>query len=95
MRSSMKLAPIRRIGLVTVCAALALAGCKKPPEKESEAERARAVRVVTVQPRAIVGALAASGDLIAREEAAVSWARITRQFCSAVRVESISVRPRW
>lgn len=64
----MKLA---HLALVPVCAALALAGCRKPPEKQSAAAQARAVTVVTVQPRAIVGALTASGDLIPREEAAV------------------------
>jgi len=63
----MKLAKI----LVPICAALALAACKKPPEKESEAERARAFQVVRVESRPIVGGLSASGDLIPREEAAV------------------------
>jgi len=52
-------------------AAVALAGCKKPPVKQTEAQQARAVTVVTLEPRAIVGALAASGDLVPREEAAV------------------------
>ena len=52
-------------------AVLAVAACKKPPQKESEAERARAVRVVRIEPRAIVGGLSASGELAPREEAAV------------------------
>lgn len=60
-----------RVMLVAFAAALALAGCKKPPEKETEAQRARAVSVVHVEQRAIVGAMAASGDLVSREEAAV------------------------
>lgn len=64
----MKLAPL---AIVPLCAALALAGCKKPPEKQTAAQQARAVRVVTVQSRAIAGALTASGNLIPREEAAV------------------------
>ena len=57
--------------LVSFAAALALAGCKKPPVKQTEAQQARAVTVVRVEPRAIVGALAASGDLVPREDAAV------------------------
>ncbi|HEV2533066.1 efflux RND transporter periplasmic adaptor subunit [Phenylobacterium sp.] len=64
----------RRIPLVAL-AALALsgtlAGCRKPPPKQTEAQQARAVSVAQVEPRAIVGALAASGDLVPREEAAV------------------------
>lgn len=57
--------------IVTLCAVLAVAGCRKPPEKQSGEAQARAVRVTTVQSRAITGALAASGNLIPREEAAV------------------------
>jgi HlyD family secretion protein len=60
-----------RIALAVVLAALALAGCKKPPLKQTEAERARAVTVARVEQRPIAGALSASGDLIPREEAAV------------------------
>lgn len=59
------------IALTLVTAALSLAACGKPPVKESEAERARTVRVVKVEARPITGALAASGSLIPREEAAV------------------------
>lgn len=58
--------------LVALSALLALAGCKKPPPKTTDAERARAVRVVRIEPMAIAGALAASGDLLPREEAAVA-----------------------
>lgn len=62
----------RRILLVSLAAALALAGCKKPqPAKAAPAEQSRAVSVVRVEPHAIQGALAASGDLTPREEAAV------------------------
>ena len=50
-------------------AALGLAGCHKPAAK-AEPAHARTVTVVRIQPRAIVGALAASGDLVARQEAA-------------------------
>ncbi len=60
-----------RIVLALALAALALAGCKKPPEKRSEAERARAVSVARVEQRPIAGTLSASGDLVPREEAAV------------------------
>lgn len=82
MRRAMKLAP-SSLGVVAILAAtLAVAGCKKPPEKQTEAQRARAVTVVTIGPRAIVGSLAASGDLVPREEAAVapevSGYRVTR-----------------
>lgn len=68
----MKLAPLPRIGILAACAALTLAGCKKPPEQQTEAQRARAVTVVRIEPRAIVGSLSASGDLVPREEAAVA-----------------------
>lgn len=62
----------RRILLVSIAAALALAGCKKPPPaKAAPAEQSRAVSVVRVEPHAIQGALAATGDLAPREEAAV------------------------
>jgi len=57
--------------LLPLVAVLALAACKKPPEKVTEKDQARAVRVVRVEPRSIVGALSASGDLLPREEAAV------------------------
>ncbi len=57
--------------LLPLAATLTLAGCKKPPPKITEAEQARAVRVVALDTRSITGALAASGDLVAREEAAV------------------------
>ena len=57
--------------LLPLAAVLALSACKKPPEKITEKDQARAVRVVRVEPRAIVGALAASGNLLSREEAAV------------------------
>ncbi len=57
--------------LVPVAVLLALAGCRKPPETQTEAQRARAVSVVRIEPRQVVGSLAASGDLIPREEAAV------------------------
>jgi len=61
----------RRILLVSVMAALALAGCKKPSAAAAPADQSRAVRVVRVEPRAIQGSLAATGDLSPREEAAV------------------------
>ena len=53
-------------------ATFALAGCgKKPVAKETDTQRARAVRVVVVEPRAIIGSLTGSGVLLPREEAAV------------------------
>jgi len=63
----MKLAKV----LVLVFGALALAACHKPPPKQTEADQARAVRVVRVEQRPIAGAVSASGNLISREEAAV------------------------
>jgi len=57
--------------LILSLACLSLAGCAKPKPKVTEAENARAVRVVHLQPMAITGALSASGDLVSREEAAV------------------------
>lgn len=57
---------------VPLLAALALAGCHKPPPaKAAPADQARAVSVVRVEPHAISGALTATGDLTPREEAAV------------------------
>ncbi len=61
----------RSLTLIALAAALTLAGCHKPPPKVTDAERARAVRVIQVAPQAITGAVAASGDLVSREEAAV------------------------
>jgi len=58
------------LALLAATAALGLAGCHKPAAK-AEPAQARTVTVVRIQPRAIVGALAASGDLVARQEAAV------------------------
>jgi HlyD family secretion protein len=60
-----------RLLILMLPAALAVAGCKKPPRAETEADRARAVSVVRIAPRPIVGALSASGDIAPREEAAV------------------------
>ena len=67
----MKLAKTPLALVVALVAGLSLAACKKPPEKQSEAERARAMTVVRVEQRPIAGALSASGNLIPREEAAV------------------------
>ena len=66
----------RRILLLPLIAAVALsgtlAGCRKPPPaKSAPADQARAVRVVRIEPHAILGALTATGDLTPREEAAV------------------------
>jgi HlyD family secretion protein len=52
--------------------ALALSACHKPKPAESAAQQARTVTIVRVEPRGITGAVAASGDLVPREEAAVS-----------------------
>ena len=61
----------RALVLLPLIAALALAGCSKPKPKVTEADNARTVRVVRLEPQAITGALTASGDLVSREEAAV------------------------
>lgn len=62
-----------RILILAAVAAVSLSACGKPPErKEDPAERARATRITRVEPRALAGALAGSGDLIPREEAAVA-----------------------
>ena len=70
-----------------MAAALALAACHKPSHRSTEAEQARTVRVVTLQPQSINGALAASGDLVPREEAAVlaevSGYRVSRVLADA------------
>jgi HlyD family secretion protein len=59
------------LAIIPLAATLALAACHKAPEKQTEADQARAVRVVRVEPRTIVGALSASGNLLSRQEAAV------------------------
>ena len=61
----------RILPLLPLLAVLALAGCSKPKPKVTEAENARAERVVRLGPETITGALSASGDLAPREEAAV------------------------
>ena len=72
---------------IPMAAALALAACHKPSHRSTEAEQARTVRVVTLQPQSINGALAASGDLVPREEAAVlaevSGYRVSRVLADA------------
>lgn len=68
--------------LLPMCALIALSACKKPEPVVTEAQRARAVRVVRLAQQPITGALVASGDLVPREEAAVlpevSGFRVTR-----------------
>jgi HlyD family secretion protein len=59
------------LALLPLAAALALSACHKPAKPAAAAQQPRAVHVVRIQPLAITGALAASGDLVAREEAAV------------------------
>jgi HlyD family secretion protein len=60
------------LALIPLAAALALGACHKPEAPKADTAAApRAVRVVRVEPRAIGGALQASGDLTPREEAAV------------------------
>ena len=72
---------------IPMAAALALAACHKPSHRSTEAEQARTVRVVTLQSQSINGALAASGDLVPREEAAVlaevSGYRVSRVLADA------------
>ncbi|MDB5445476.1 MAG: HlyD family secretion protein [Phenylobacterium sp.] len=65
---------MRRFPILTLlgAAALLLGACHKPAPGPGLAQQARAVSVVTVEPHAIVGALAASGDLVPRQEAAVA-----------------------
>jgi HlyD family secretion protein len=61
------------LALIPLATALALAACQKAPvPKKTDAQQARAVRVVRVEPRPITGALTASGDFVPREEAAVA-----------------------
>jgi len=57
--------------LIAFAAALALVGCHQPADKRAAQPQARAVTVARAEARSITGALAASGDLVAREEAAV------------------------
>lgn len=72
MRPEMRRPTPAFLALPAVLAALTLAGCHKPEtEAKAAPQQARTVSVVTVQPRAIAGALSASGDLVSRQEAAV------------------------
>jgi HlyD family secretion protein len=61
----------RILSLLPLLAVLAVAGCSQPKPKVTEAQNARAERVVRLEPQPISGALTASGDLVPREEAAV------------------------
>lgn len=64
---------MRRSTLALLTAsALALSACHKAKPAETPAQQARAVTIVRIEPRGITGAVAASGDLVPREEAAVS-----------------------
>ena len=60
-----------RFALLAVAGSLALAGCHKAAAPPAAAPQGRAVSVAVVAPRAIKGALAASGDLVPLQEAAV------------------------
>ena len=71
--------------ILPLMATLALAGCSQPKPKVSEAENARAVRVVQLQSQAITGAITASGDLVSREEAAVLPEVNGYQVCRAIK----------
>jgi HlyD family secretion protein len=62
----------KAIVLLGLAAALGLGACHAPAPAQSAAQQARTVTVVTVAPRAIAGALSASGQLTPREEAAVT-----------------------
>ena len=63
---------IRSTPALIALAALALAGCHRAQDQERQAPlQARSVTVVRLESRPITGALAASGDLVPREEAAV------------------------
>jgi HlyD family secretion protein len=57
--------------LAALAAALALSGCHKSASSAAAEPQGRTVTVVRVEPRAIKGALSASGDLTPLEEAAV------------------------
>ena len=60
------------IALMVGVAAAPLSACgKKALKKETAAERARAVTVIKVEPRPIVGSVSADGILVPREEVAV------------------------
>lgn len=74
--------------LVTLASVLALAACgKKEKPAADPAKQARTVNVVRVEQRAIQGTVAASGDLVPREEAAVlpevNGYRVTRVLADA------------
>ncbi len=60
------------VWLLAAALVLGQAGCnRKPQPAPKSAEQARSVRVTTIQTLPIAGAIAASGDLVPREEAAV------------------------
>jgi HlyD family secretion protein len=62
---------MRQAALLALAAAMLLGACEKIVEEPPEAPPARAVRVVKIQSLPLVGSVSASGDLVAREEAAV------------------------
>jgi HlyD family secretion protein len=62
----------RLVAIAALAAAMGLSACgPKATPDQTGAAQARTVRVVRVESRAITGSLAASGDLVPREEAAV------------------------
>ncbi|HEX2558677.1 efflux RND transporter periplasmic adaptor subunit [Phenylobacterium sp.] len=73
--------------IVLAVSLLALAACHSPEAAAPKADaQARAVNVVTVEPRVLAGTLSASGPLIPREEAAVA-PEVTGYRVSRVLVE--------
>jgi HlyD family secretion protein len=61
------------LSVLALAGVLALGGCHKPtPPAKAADQGARAVTVVRLQARPITGAMAASGTLVPREEAAVT-----------------------
>ncbi|HEX3699456.1 MAG TPA: efflux RND transporter periplasmic adaptor subunit [Phenylobacterium sp.] len=64
----MRLRPL----ILSLAATLALAACSAPPApKSADVEQARAIRVVRIEPRNVQGSLAATGDLVPYQDAAV------------------------
>ncbi len=71
MRSrSMKISPVSFTLLLAIAASPALVGCQKKVA-ETTKQQARTVTVATVEPREIEGGLAASGNLVPREDTAI------------------------
>ena len=85
MRSRMNTTKLSVVLAMSIAASLGVAGCQKKVA-ETTAAQARSVSVVSVEPREIEGGLAASGNLVPREDTAI-FSQLTGYRVSQVLVD--------